>query len=181
MKTKCFSFTFVLILCLGVNCLFHSSGKGLTRLATFRKLTFSLKHLSAKKQREIAFLVNSFRSLTQSYITTLYHATSNLALYNQDCPKESQLASNKITLDLIQQDQLSARYQSQCLKQALETLSSIDNKATEQDYVLTHHQRHAQCPLFKGYPQLDSKFITIQFKTDDSTLLTRYPTLAYVK
>ena len=121
-------------------------------------------------------MVNSYRALTQSYIKTLYRQTSNLALYNQDCPKETQLTSNAYTLNLVKQDRLSARYQSQCLKQALECLSSIDNKQTEQDYVLSHQKRKAKCPVFKGYPQLDSKFVTIQFKTDDPTLLKLYPT-----
>lgn len=70
-------------------------------------------------------MVNSYRSLTQSYIKALYRQISNLALYNQDCPKETQLTSNAYTLNLVKQDRLSARYQSQCLKQALECLSSV--------------------------------------------------------
>lgn len=146
-----------------------------------RACSFSLSHLTQFKKNEIQSTIQAMRSLTQDFITALYHSCTNLALYNQqfkDSFEDCQYTLNQQTQALIHPSHspLGARWQSKCLKQAIETLSSIDNKQAEQAHVLKSGKRKARCPLFKGYPQLDSKFITIQFKSDDPTLLMKYPT-----
>lgn len=144
----------------------------------YRKVSLPLSHLTDSKLKQIKHLIRAYRIMVNQFIKILYHQTTNLKLYNQDCPKDTQLALNKTTLSLLQPKHclLSERYKSQALKQALEVMASIDHKQTEQAYVLKHHKRLSKRPIFYGYPQLDSKFITLQFKTDDPTLLQKYPT-----
>ena len=98
-----------------------------------RACSFSLSHLTQLKQNELHSTIQAMRSLTQDFITALYHTCPNLALYNQqfkDSLEDCQYNLNQQTQALIHSTHspLGARWQSKCLKQAIECLSSIDNK-----------------------------------------------------
>lgn len=106
-----------------------------------RACKVTLKYATAKKRRQIGTLVLAYRAAVNFYIRSLWQHRGKL---------------DKNTLARLADDstRLTARYKSQALKQALETVVATRKSAKAR-------KKRAKCPVFKGALVLDSKFVTI--------------------
>lgn len=105
-----------------------------------RAVKVTLKFATAKKRRAIDALLSRYRSAVNFYIRSLWNERGKL-----DTP----------TLARLQSTELSARYKSQALKQALEIVVSTRKAAKAIG-------KPATCPVFSGSATLDAKFVSIE-------------------
>lgn len=105
-----------------------------------RAVKVTLKFATAKKRRAIDALLSRYRSAVNFYIRSLWNERGKL-----DAP----------TLARLQSTELSARYKSQALKQALEIVVSTRKAAKAIG-------KPATCPVFSGSATLDAKFVSIE-------------------
>lgn len=126
-----------------------------------RAVPVSTRHLTGAKQARIARLIRNFRLAVNGYIRIIYAGCLNIA--DKDATGEKLFALDAKTLARIPAGycDLSERYKSQALKQALEVMASVDNKKSEQEYQAKHGKRKASRPVWNGHPTLDAKFIDI--------------------
>jgi len=113
------------------------------------KRAISLKLFSTqKKKRKIIALIDAYRAAVNFYLNNF--------------TKDSKL--NKETLALLQNSKLSQRYKSNALKQALGIYKSLRN--------------NKKIPVFKGFPVLDAKFVSLEKGQKSFDLVLRLSTLA---
>lgn len=107
-----------------------------------RACKLTLGFATDKKRRAINALMEAYRTAVNHYIRHLWHTPGKL---------------DNDTLALLPNEhtRLSARYKSQALKQAMETVI-FTKKAVKG----TH--KHCSMPIFKGSATLDAKFVTIE-------------------
>lgn len=105
-----------------------------------RAVKVTLKFATAKKRRAIDALLSRYRSAVNFYIRSLWNDRGRL-----DAP----------TLARLQITELSARYKSQALKQALEIVVATRKAAKAIG-------KPATCPVFNGSAALDAKFVAIE-------------------
>jgi len=105
-----------------------------------RAVKVSLKHITEKKRRQIAALLEAYRGAVNFYIRSLWKNPGGL---------------NKEILARLENTRLSERYKSQALKQALEIVTATKKSAKAK-------KRKASVPKFKGGMVLDAKFVTIE-------------------
>jgi Transposase and inactivated derivatives len=105
-----------------------------------RALKLSLKFLTQRKQRQIAALLEAYRAAVNFYIQSLWKDRGRL---------------DKATLARLKRTQLSERYKSQALKQAIESV--VATKKSAQALGVP-----ASCPIFTGSAVLDAKFVTVE-------------------
>lgn len=91
-----------------------------------------------KKQRIIQNLIIQYRKAVNHYLNILFTESGKL---------------DSITLAKLTKTNLSERYKSNALKQAIEIQKSCINKTV---------QTHKKIPVFKGFPILDAKFVELQ-------------------
>lgn len=132
-----------------------------------RAVVISLKDITQTKEKQLKHLIRNFRIVVNAYLDKLYHVCLNMKGENS-LGFEIGLNANTLALIPSHYCDLSERYKSQALKQALETLGSIDKKKSEQEYQAKHGQRKAKCPKWNGFPVLDAKFVDIR-KTEIAT------------
>lgn len=105
-----------------------------------RAVKVTLKFATAKKRRAIDALLSRYRSAVNFFIGSLWLEPGGL---------------DKETLTRLPFTDLSARYKSQALKQALDIVV-----ATRKASITTGNQ--ASCPVFRGAAVLDAKFISVE-------------------
>ena len=110
-----------------------------------RAVKLTLKFSTASKRRRINALLQAYRAAVNFYVQSLWVTPGKL-----DKPTLSRLPADKT--------RLSARYRSQALKQALETVvaTKLSSKALG---------KPCSCPVFNGSAVLDAKFITLVVET----------------
>jgi len=105
-----------------------------------RAVKVTLKFTTAKKRRAIIALLSRYRSAVNFYIHSLWNDRGSL---------------DAATLDRLPSTELSARYKSQALKQALEVVVGTRKAAKATG-------KMASCPVFFGSATLDAKFVSIE-------------------
>jgi IS605 OrfB family transposase len=105
-----------------------------------RACPVTLKYLTAKKQRQLAALLQAYRAAVNFYLRSLWQMPGKL---------------DKATLARLHRTRLSERYKSQALKQALEMVVATRKSAK----IL---KKYVACPVFTGAAILDAKFVTIE-------------------
>jgi transposase len=93
-----------------------------------------------KKRNIVKNIIEQYKHVVNEYLKIFYHKNV--------IPK-----LDKDTLALISKTELTERYKSQALKQAIEVYKSCENKKVKTDHKI---------PYFNGYPILDAKFVTIK-------------------
>lgn len=120
-----------------------------------RTCKVSLKFITKEKQRKIKLLIKEYRRVVNLYIKSLWENKGSL---------------NKETLNRILNTNLSQRYKSQALRQALQVVV-LTRKS------LKSKKKFGTCPHFSGFPVLDSKFITIELGKKSFDLAIKLSTL----
>ena len=105
-----------------------------------RACKVTLKFATAKKRRHIAALLEAYKAAVNFYIQSLWNERGKL---------------DKGTLARLKHFRLSARYRSQALKQALETVVATRKSAKALKV-------QASVPVFNGSAVLDAKFVNIE-------------------
>lgn len=122
-----------------------------------RAVKVTTKFTTAKKQRAIAALLEAYRAAVNFYIQSLWNDKGKL-----DSATLGRLPASKT--------RLSARYRSQALKQALETVIATRKAAK----VL---KKRVQCPVFRGSAVLDAKFVSVEDGKGSFDLVVRISSL----
>jgi IS605 OrfB family transposase len=120
-----------------------------------RAVRVTLKFATAKKRQAIDALLSRYRSAVNFFISSLW----------KDCGK-----LDKTTLARFQNTELSSRYKSQALKQALDIVV-----ATRKASVATG--KNASCPVFCGAAILDAKFVSVESGDGSFDLIVRVSSL----
>ena len=105
-----------------------------------RAVKVTLKFATAKKRRAINALLSRYRSAVNFYIRSLWNERGAL---------------DAATLARLPSTELSARYKSQALKQALEVVIGTRKAAKA-------IKKTASCPVFHGSATLDAKFVSVE-------------------
>jgi IS605 OrfB family transposase len=122
-----------------------------------RACKVTLKFATARKRQAIRTLLQAYRAAVNFYIRSLWEARGKL---------------EKETLARLPaaQTRLSARYKSQALKQALETVISTKKAAKELAMPCSR-------PWFRGSAVLDAKFVSVEEGRGTFNLVVRLSTL----
>ena len=120
-----------------------------------RAVRVTLKFATARKRRAINALLSRYRAAVNFYIRSLWKERGGL---------------NAATLNRLSDTELSVRYKSQALKQAIEIVV-----ATRKAAKLMH--KRVQCPVFRGLIVLDAKFVTIEEGRGSFDLVIRLSSL----
>jgi len=120
-----------------------------------RAVKVTLKFATENKQKQIATLLQSYRSAVNFYIRSLWKIKGKL---------------DKDTLARLKNTRLSERYKSQALKQALEIVCSTKLSAKAL-------KRRCSIPNFTGNAILDSKFVTVEEGKGSFDLVIKLSTL----
>lgn len=115
-----------------------------------RAVPVTLNFITKTKKRKIQALIEAYRKCVNQY----------LKLFEIHDPK-----LNKETLDLIKTTKLSQRYKSNALKQSIEIYKSCVKSKKK-------------IPQFKGFPNLDAKFVQIQDGKNSFDLAIRLSSLS---
>ena len=120
-----------------------------------RAVKVTMKFLTASKRGAIQALLSRYRSAVNFYIRSLWNEHGSL---------------NAATLARLPATELSARYQSQALKQALDIVTATRKaaKATK---------KTASCPVFHGAAVLDAKFVSVEDGHGSFDLVVRLSSL----
>ena len=105
-----------------------------------RAVKVTLKFATAKKRRLLNALLSRYRAAVNFYIRSLWDERGSL---------------DAATLARLLSTELSARYKSQALKQALEIVVGTRKAAKAIG-------KSATCPVFHGSATLDGKFVTVE-------------------
>ena len=121
-----------------------------------RACKISLKFLTARKQRQVNALLQSYRAAVNFYIQSLWTAKG---------------AQDADTLSRLKISRLSQRYKQAALKQAMDIIIATKKAAKE---------RGTSCktPVFSGYAILDSRFVVIEKGEKSFDLSVRLSVLA---
>jgi len=120
-----------------------------------RAVKVTLKFATAKKRRAINALLSRYRSAVNFYIRSLWHERGKL---------------DASTLARLQDTELSARYKSQALKQALDIVVATRKAAKTIG-------KFVRCPVFRGAAVLDAKFVNIESGNGSFDLIVRISSL----
>lgn len=116
-----------------------------------RACKVTLKFLTASKRGAIQALLSRYRSAVNFYVRSLWKDRGSL---------------DAATLDRLRQTELSARYKSQALKQALEVVIGTRKAAKAIGKMVS-------CPVFCGSATLDAKFVSIEDGRGSFDLIVR--------
>ena len=120
-----------------------------------RAVKITLNLATQSKRSKIDVLLEAYRAAVNFYIRSLWNAYGRL---------------DKETLARLDHTRLSARYKSQALKQALETVVATRKAAK----VI---KKYVSVPQFNGSATLDAKFVTIEEGRGSFDLVIRLSTL----
>jgi len=120
-----------------------------------RAVKVTLKFLTAKKRGAIIALLSRYRSAVNFYIRSLWNEPGKL---------------DAATLARLKTTELSVRYKSQALKQALDVVISTRKAAK----VL---KKRVTCPVFSGAAVLDGKFVAVEDGKGSFDLVVRLSSL----
>jgi len=120
-----------------------------------RAVKITLKFATQSKRDKINNLLEAYRAAVNFYIRSLWNTPGRL---------------DKETLARLDRTRLSARYKSQALKQALETVVATKKSAKT-------IKKYVSIPKFHGSATLDSKFVTIEEGHGSFDLIIRLSTL----
>jgi len=120
-----------------------------------RACKVTLKFANVRKRSGIAALLCRYRAAVNFYIRSLWDSPGKL---------------DATTLTRLQVTELSARYKSQALKQALETVVATKKSAKAIG-------KQASCPVFRGSSVLDAKFVSVEAGRGSFDLVVRLSSL----
>ena len=114
-----------------------------------------LKFANARKRAAIVALLCRYRAAVNFYIRSLWETPGKL---------------DAATLARLHVTELSARYKSQALKQALEIVLATKKSAKALG-------KRAKCPVFRGSAILDAKFVSVEQGRGSFDLVVRLSSL----
>lgn len=114
-----------------------------------RSVNISLKFLTERKKFQISALIFEYRRVVNFYIKSLWELPGKL-----DAETLARLPNDRT--------KLTSRYKSQALRQALSVV--ISTKKSLKEIQKNKKIKEAECPVFKGHPILDAKFVSVSSK-----------------